>query len=91
MLNLDCGQCLGLTKRNTSLGWQNYWVAYPDKKIAVVLMSNSDNFERVGEDFGFKYSWRQGAGGMVRIFRQARLVHLETDRKAPLSNTANQR
>ena len=28
-------------------GWQNYWVAYPDKKIAVVLMSNSDNFERV--------------------------------------------
>jgi len=28
-------------------GWQNYWVAYLDKKIAVVLMSNSDNFERV--------------------------------------------
>ncbi len=30
-------------------GWQNYCVAYPDKKIAVVLMSNSDNFERVAD------------------------------------------
>jgi CubicO group peptidase (beta-lactamase class C family) len=26
-------------------GWQNYFVAYPGKKIAVVLMSNSSNFE----------------------------------------------
>jgi len=26
-------------------GWQNYFVAYPDKKIAVVIMSNSSNFE----------------------------------------------
>ncbi len=26
-------------------GWQNYFVAYPDKKIAVILMSNSSNFE----------------------------------------------
>ncbi len=28
-------------------GWQNYFVAYPEKKIAVVLMSNSANFEPV--------------------------------------------
>ncbi len=28
-------------------GWQNYCVVYPKKKIAVVLMSNSDNFETV--------------------------------------------
>lgn len=26
-------------------GWQNYVVAYPKKKIAIILMSNSDNFE----------------------------------------------
>jgi CubicO group peptidase (beta-lactamase class C family) len=30
-------------------GWQNYFVAYPEKKIAVILMSNSDNFERAGD------------------------------------------
>lgn len=30
-------------------GWQNYCVAYPGKKIAVVLMSNSDNFEPVAD------------------------------------------
>jgi CubicO group peptidase (beta-lactamase class C family) len=30
-------------------GWQNYCVAYPDEKIAVVLMSNSDNFEPVSD------------------------------------------
>ncbi len=30
-------------------GWQNYCVAYPKKKIAVVLMSNSDNFEPVAD------------------------------------------
>lgn len=29
-------------------GWQNYFVAYPGKKIAIVLMSNSDNFEHAG-------------------------------------------
>jgi CubicO group peptidase (beta-lactamase class C family) len=28
-------------------GWQNYFVAYPGKNIAVVLMSNSSNFEPV--------------------------------------------
>ena len=28
-------------------GWQNYWVAHPEQKIAVILMSNSDNFEPV--------------------------------------------
>lgn len=27
-------------------GWQNYCLAYPEQGIAVVLMSNSDNFER---------------------------------------------
>lgn len=26
-------------------GWQNYCVVYPEKKTAVILMSNSDNFE----------------------------------------------
>ncbi len=26
-------------------GWQNYFVAYPDKGIALILMSNSDNLE----------------------------------------------
>ena len=30
-------------------GWQNYFVAYPEKKIAVILMSNSDNFERAAD------------------------------------------
>ncbi|MBC7797441.1 MAG: beta-lactamase family protein, partial [Pyrinomonadaceae bacterium] len=30
-------------------GWQNYCVIYPKKKIAVVLMSNSDNFEPVAD------------------------------------------
>lgn len=30
-------------------GWQNYCVVYPQKKIAVVLMSNSDNFEPVAD------------------------------------------
>jgi CubicO group peptidase (beta-lactamase class C family) len=30
-------------------GWQNYCVVYPKKKIAVVLMSNSDNFEAVAD------------------------------------------
>ncbi|MEP6924760.1 MAG: serine hydrolase domain-containing protein [Pyrinomonadaceae bacterium] len=28
-----------------SEGWQNYCVAYPKKKTAIILMSNSDNFE----------------------------------------------
>jgi CubicO group peptidase (beta-lactamase class C family) len=28
-------------------GWQNYFVAYPDKKMAVILMSNSSNFEPI--------------------------------------------
>ncbi len=32
-----------------SEGWQNYCVVYPKKKIAVVLMSNSDNFEPVAD------------------------------------------
>lgn len=31
-------------------GWQNYTVNYPDKRIAVVLMSNSDNFESVARE-----------------------------------------
>jgi CubicO group peptidase (beta-lactamase class C family) len=26
-------------------GWQNYFVAYPEKNIAIILMSNSSNFE----------------------------------------------
>lgn len=30
-------------------GWQNYSVVYPKKKIAVILMSNSDNFESVAD------------------------------------------
>ncbi len=30
-------------------GWQNYCVVYPKKKIAVILMSNSDNFEPVAD------------------------------------------
>ena len=30
-------------------GWQNYWVAYPEQKIAVIFMSNSDNFETVAD------------------------------------------
>ena len=30
-------------------GWQNYFVAYPKKKVAVILMSNSDNFERAAD------------------------------------------
>ena len=30
-------------------GWQNYTVVYPKKKIAVILMSNSDNFESVAD------------------------------------------
>lgn len=30
-------------------GWQNYTVVYPKKKIAVVLMSSSDNFESVAD------------------------------------------
>lgn len=28
-------------------GWQNFWIAYPDKKIALIVISNSDNFEPV--------------------------------------------
>ena len=31
-------------------GWQNYMVGFPDKKIAIVLMSNSSNAESI-----FKY------------------------------------
>lgn len=30
-------------------GWQNYCVVYPKKKTAVILMSNSDNFEPVAD------------------------------------------
>ncbi len=30
-------------------GWQNYCVVYPKKKTAVILMSNSDNFEAVAD------------------------------------------
>jgi len=30
-------------------GWQNYCVIYPKKKTAVILMSNSDNFETVAD------------------------------------------
>ncbi len=30
-------------------GWQNYCVVYPEKKIAIILMSNSDNFEPVAD------------------------------------------
>ena len=27
-------------------GWQSYWTVYPQKKTMVILMSNSDNFEK---------------------------------------------
>jgi CubicO group peptidase (beta-lactamase class C family) len=32
-----------------SEGWQNYCVIYSEKKIAIILMSNSDNFEPVAD------------------------------------------
>lgn len=57
-IGLSWGLGLGLfqTSRGKSFfhsghteGWQNYFVAYPDKKIAVILMSNSDNFEPVAD------------------------------------------
>jgi CubicO group peptidase (beta-lactamase class C family) len=42
-------------------GWQNYVVAYPKKKTAIILMSNTDNFEAVADqllalDIGDRYS-----------------------------------
>jgi CubicO group peptidase (beta-lactamase class C family) len=32
------------------IGWQNYTVAFPDRGIGVVLLSNSDNFESVARE-----------------------------------------
>ena len=40
----------GLFHTGHDTGWQNYAVAFPDRGIALVMMSNSDNFESVAEE-----------------------------------------
>ncbi len=57
----DCEHGRAFFHTGHDLGWQNYTVAYPDKGIGIVLLSNSDNFESVareivGKAIGDRYS-----------------------------------
>jgi hypothetical protein len=54
-INLGWGLGIGLFKvalgdaffhSGQGNGWQNNFVMYPEQKIGVILMSNSDNFEK---------------------------------------------
>lgn len=47
LIKTPYGRALFHTGHNE--GWHNYFVAYPEKKTAVILMSNSLNFGHVGD------------------------------------------
>jgi CubicO group peptidase (beta-lactamase class C family) len=46
----DCEHGRAFFHTGHDLGWQNYTVAYLDKGIGIVLLSNSDNFEGVARE-----------------------------------------